>query len=180
VRVALVAVLVAACGGARWHRVSQAPGAVYRYDAPIEAYAPDDPGLWLVTAADPTPAGRQRVAGLVDNPDDVLRDGFVAWATNERAAALRERPEVAAVVPLQPADRAGALGDAGGGAVSVRIELAGGATVGQRDAVIAWLARRGAGARAIGRATIDAELAVDVAREAAALGPVRWIERRAR
>src|SRR5690349_2231348 len=111
VRVVLVAVLVAACGGARWHRVSQAPGAVYRYDAPIEAYAPADPGLWLVTAKDATPAGRTAVAGLVENPDDVLRDGFVVWATNDRAAALRGQPEVAAVVPLQAADRIGALGD---------------------------------------------------------------------
>jgi hypothetical protein len=180
VRVAAIAIAVAACGEARWHRVSQPPGAVYRYDAPIERYAPGDDGLWIVTARDATPAGRQAVARIVDNPDDVLGDGFVVRATEEAAAALRRRPEVGAVVPLQPAARlgAGVLGE--DGVVAVRIELAAGASAAQRDGVIAWLAARGAEARTIGRATVDAELPAALARELATLGPVRWVERRRR
>lgn len=180
--VGAVGAVGAGCGGARWHAVAAPPAAVYQYDAPIARYAPDDAGFWIVTAREATPAGRARVARLVADPDDVLGDGFVVWATDERAAWLRSAAEVAAVVPLQPDARLAALGDttAAPAAVPVRIELAPAVSAGQRDAVIAWLLARGVHATAIGKATVDAELTAGVARELATLGPVRWIERRAR
>jgi hypothetical protein len=176
IAVVIVALALAGCGRGRWQAVTPEPGAVYRYDPPIERYAPGDPGLWVVTARDATPAGRERVARLVDDPDDVVGDGFAVWLAEPRARWLREHPDVGAVVPLQPADRVGAL--AGAAAVEVRIELAGGASDVQRAGVIAWLADRGVRAVTIGPRTLDATLAPAVARELATLGPVRWIEPR--
>jgi hypothetical protein len=177
--VVFVAAIAAGCGGPRWRAVSPRPEAVYQYDAPIERYADDDPGLWVVAARDPSPDGRRALAAALDDPDDVEADGFVVWATGERARWLRGHPAVGAVTPLQPAQRVAATAVAGTAPIRVRIELAGGATDAQRAGVIAWLGARGAAAAMAGPRTLDAELAPSLARELATLGPVRWIAPRA-
>jgi hypothetical protein len=181
-RVAVLAFFLVACDAPAWRVVAPQPGAVYRYLPPIERYAPDDPGLWIVTAREDSPDGRARLAGALADRDDVLGDGFVAWLTNERAAWWRRHPEVAAVVPLQPADRiAPAIAAApAADTVAVRVDLADAASDAQRDAVVAWLAARGGRAAPAGTRTLDVELPARIARELAALGPVRWVERRAR
>jgi hypothetical protein len=163
-----VTLLTLACGGARWH--DEAPG-LYRYDPPIERYAPGEPGLWVVTARDDTPDGRRRVAALVEDPEDVAGQGFVVWLDADRAATLRARREVAAVEPLQPEARLGVLPAAA--RVPVRIDVAA-----HRDDVIAWLARHGVRATATAPRTIDAEVTPALARTLARLGPVRWVEYR--
>ena len=172
VRLGLLTMLLAlGCGSSRWHAVTAGPPPIYVYEAPIERYAPGDTGFWVVTAREPSPAGRTRVGALLPDPGDVTADGFVAWLDADGAAALRARPEIAAVVPLQPADRIGPLPAAN--RVPVRIDVGA-----QRDAVLAWLAERGARATAVGARTIDADVAPALAREVARLGPVRWIEHR--
>jgi hypothetical protein len=178
-RGAIVALgLVFGCGAPRWQAVSPRPGAVYRYDAPIERYAPDDAGLWIVAARDATPAGRRRLAAALADPDDVAGDGFVLWATAERAGWWRAHPDVGSVTPLQPADRLRPLpADPASAAavIAMRIELAPESLDAQRDAIVAWLAGRGVTARTVGARTLDADLAPPLARELAAFGPVRWI-----
>ena len=178
---ATVCVALGACGAPPWRAIAPPPGAVYQYRAPITRYAPGDAGLWVITARDATPAARTQLARDLADPDDVLGDGFVAWLDDGAAATWRQRADVAAVVPLQPADRiAGpvALADAGA-RLAIRVELAAAASDAQRDAVVAWLAAKGARATAPGARTLDAEVPARHARELATLGPVRWVERRA-
>jgi hypothetical protein len=171
-------VALAGCPAPRWRTVAPA---VYAYRAPITAYAPGDAGLWVITARGASPEARAALARDLAEPDDVLGDGFVAWLDAAAVAAWRARADVAAVVPLQPAERIAApvAAAAAGERLAIRVELAAAATDAQRDAVVAWLAARGARATAPGARTLDVELAASLARSLATLGPVRWVERRA-
>ena len=176
VRWILVIAAVAACSGAPpratpWQIA--APG-LYLYPEVIEAYAPDDPGGYVVRPpAGATAAERAAMIATLDpvDPDDVVGDGVVMRLDAAARDRIAAQAGVGAVEILQPSAR---LGPAGGD--EVRVDLFAGASDAERDLVAAWLEARGATVVWRGPAALRARGAEDLRAELARLGPVRWVE----
>jgi len=173
VRWIVVLAVVAACTSTprgAWERVA---AGVYLYPETIDRYAPDDRGGYVVhPRAGASAADRAAlVAAIATDPDDVIDDGVVVRLTEAERARIAARPDVGGVDVLQPAARRGVrAGD------DARIDLFGGASDAERDAVAAWLERRGATVTWRGPAALRALVSDEVRAAAARVGPVRWVE----
>lgn len=185
VALGLAPVVGTACGpqaprpAGPWQEVDGGGGRLYLYPDPIERYAPDDPGGYIVRpVAGASPEAR---AALIDalapsDPDDILGDGVVMRLDAATRDAIAARPDVGAVELLQPRDRRGMLWDQEAAIAEVRIELFVGAPDAERDAVAAWLEARGGIVMWRGPAALRARVPQDAIVDAARLGPVRWVE----
>ena len=176
VRWILVIVAVAACAGAPprpapWQLA--APG-LYLYPEVIEAYAPDDPGGYVVRPpAGASAAERAALIATLDplDPDDVVGDGVVMRLEPAERDRVAAQAGVGAVEILQPEARLGPAGDG-----EVRVDLFAGASDAERDLVASWLEARGATVVWRGPAALRAQGAAPLRAELARLGPVRWVE----
>jgi hypothetical protein len=164
---------VAACSGAprpaAWQVVAGEP-ALYLYPERIEAYAPGDPGGYIVSPpAGATAADRAALIAALDpaDPDDIVGDGVVVRLDAAAKDRLGARVEI-----LQPAARRAARHDP----ADVRIDLFAGTGDAERDAVARWLEARGATVSWRGPAALRAKVPEAVIEEVARLGPVRWVE----
>ncbi len=160
-----------------WQKVSlaAAPVDLYLYPDPIERYAPDDRGAYVVRVPD----GPERRAALeaVGASDDITgEDGFVVRLDAASRDAVAARPGVTGVVILQPADRRSLLVDRTTELPEVRIDLFRDASVAEIAAVSAWVVARGGRVLWRGRAALRARMPREALAEAARLSPVRWIE----
>jgi hypothetical protein len=149
-----------ACSG-----VSRTPGGML-YPEVIERYAEGERGGYVVR----TRAGAD-LAAIATDPDDVVEGGIVVWVGEAERARIAARADVESVEILQPAQRRGARAGE-----EARIDLFGGATVAERDAVAAWIEARGGTVTWRGPAALRARVSDEVRAEAARLGPVRWVE----
>jgi hypothetical protein len=162
VRWLLLLAFVACSGVARTPRT---PG-LAPYPEVIERYAEGERGGYVVALR----AGAD-VAAIATDPDDVVEGGIVVWVGEAERARIAARADVESVEILQPAQRRGArAGD------EARIDLFGGATDPERDAVASWIEARGGVVTWRGPAALRARVSDGVRAEAARLGPVRWVE----
>jgi hypothetical protein len=187
-RVALasvVAVLVACHGtppstprpAEPWQRLELpgAPVALFLYPDPIERYAPDDRGAYLVHVTE----GVERRAALEElgSSDDIAgADGFVLRLSEAERATALTRPGITGVQILQPADRRSLLVDRTTELPEARIDLFRDASPDEVAAVAAWIEARGGRVLWKGRLALRARLPREALAEAARLGPVRWVE----
>ncbi len=185
--VVLIALAVACACGSKppprpadpWELLDASGARLYYYPEVIERYAPDDAGGYIVRPRAGASAAER--AALIEalapaDADDIIDDGVVMRLDAGARDAVAARAEVGGVELLQPARRRGFLWERDVASAEVRIDLFVGAPDAERDAVAAWLAKRGGvviwrGAAAL-RARVPQDAIVDVAR----LGPVRWVE----
>ncbi|MCE9574218.1 MAG: hypothetical protein K8W52_13810 [Deltaproteobacteria bacterium] len=179
---ALVLAIAAGCGAAApntWQVHATAAGPVYEYTEDTKGYAPGDPGGYLVLAKDDTPAGRRALRTVLagfGTVDEAASGGFVVRLTDAALVQVALAPGVASVAPLAADARRGELG-AGDGTIVATIDLFDDARPEEIAAVAAWLTAHGAQLAQTG-GTIVGTMSAAVAREAARLGPVRWVAAR--
>jgi hypothetical protein len=184
VRWLLLLVALAGCSGTTrrvdpWEIVRFEAGSLYVYPEVIERYAPQDRGGYVVH---PKPgADAEARAALIEalapaDPDDIVDDGVVMRLGEAERAEVAARGDVGAVEILQPERRRGMLWDHEAAVAEVRIDLFTGADDAERDAVAAWLEKRGAIVQWRGPAALRARVPQDAIPEVARLGPVRWVE----
>ena len=150
--------------------------ALYRYDEPIAAYAPEDRGAYVVRVRGEVEA-RQAAAIALGVGDDVVGDdGYVVRRTAAEVAALTARAEVIAVSPLQAVDRRGVLVDTATELPEVRIELFADAAADEVAAIAAWVTWRGGQVLWRGPTAVRARVPHEARTEAGQLSIVRWIE----
>jgi len=179
---ALVLAITAGCGAAApqtWRVTATSAGPVYEYAEDTKAFAPGDPGGYLVRAKDDTPAGRRALRAVLagfGTVDEAASGGFVVRLTDAALVQVGLAPGVASVAPLAAAARRGELGGGDGrdGTIIATIDLFDDARPEEIAAVAAWLTAHGGQLASTG-GTIVGTMPAAVAREAARLGPVRWV-----
>ncbi|MBE7449137.1 MAG: hypothetical protein HS111_09635 [Kofleriaceae bacterium] len=155
--------------------VAGAPRPLYLYPEPIERYAPDDRGAYVVRV--PDGPERDAVVAAVGAGDDLVGvDGFVIRLVAAGRDALAARAGVAEVAILQPAARRSRLVDGAAEVAEVRVDLFADAHADEVAAVAAWLEARGGRVLWRGRAALRARVPRAAIAEASRLSPVRWIE----
>jgi hypothetical protein len=184
VRSLLLVLALAACSGTPkradpWEVVRAEGATLYVYPEVIERYAPDDRGGYVIHP--PAGAGAEAREALIEalapaDPDDIVDDGVVMRLGAAERDAMAARPDVGAVVILQPDLRRGMLWDRDAATAEVRIDLFADADDAEREAVASWLEKRGAIIEWRGPAALRARVPQDAIRDVARLGPVRWVE----
>ncbi len=150
--------------------------ALYRYDEPIAAYAPEDRGAYVVRVRGEVEARHAAAVALGVGDDVVGDDGYVVRRTAAEVAALTARAEVLAVSPLQAVDRRGVLVDTATELPEVRIELFADASADEVAAIAAWVSWRGGQVLWRGPTAVRARVPHEARTEAGQLSIVRWIE----
>jgi hypothetical protein len=182
----LIVITVLACRGAApppaapaepWQRleIAGAPVALFLYPDPIERYAPQDRGAYVVHIADGD--GQRALLDELGTTDDIAgSDGHVVRLDTATRDALTRRPGVRDVQILQPADRRSLLVDKTTELPEARIDLFHDATPDEVAAVAAWIGARGGRVLWQGRTALRARIPREALSEASRLSPVRWVE----